>query len=195
MDKRYWVGFNLVKGIGAVRLQALMNHFGDLSVAWQAPMEALLAAGLSSKLAERVIQIRTSVDLEKYMARLGGRGIQILTWDDELYPERLKEIDQPPPVLYMHGELKPEDFWAVAVVGTRRFSAYGRQVADELAMFLANYGVTVVSGLARGVDAIAHQAALKGGDGRLQCLAAAWTGSTRPKIPFWPRKWSAMAPS
>ena len=60
MDKRYWVGFNLVKGIGAVRLQALRDHFGDLSLAWQAPLDALQAAGLSPKLAERVLQIRAS---------------------------------------------------------------------------------------------------------------------------------------
>jgi DNA processing protein len=163
MDKRYWVGFNLVKGIGAVRLQALQDHFGDLSLAWQAPLDALQAAGLGPKLAERVLLIRASLDLERYMSRLGAQGIQILTWDDELYPRRLKEIDQPPPVLYMRGGLKPEDFWSVAVVGTRRVSAYGRQVADELAMFLANNGVTVISGLARGVDAIAHQSAIKAG--------------------------------
>jgi DNA processing protein len=163
MDKRYWVGFNLVKGIGAVRLQALRDHFGDLSVAWQAPLDALRAAGLGPKIAERVVQIRASLNLDKYLARLAAQDIQILTWDDELYPRRLKEIDQPPPVLYMRGALKPEDFWSVAVVGTRRVSAYGRQVADELAMFLANNGVTVISGLARGVDAIAHQAALKAG--------------------------------
>jgi DNA processing protein len=163
MDKRFWVGFNLVKGIGAVRLQALQDHFGDLSLAWQAPPVALQAAGLGPKLAERVIQIRGSLDLDRYMARLEAQGIQILIWDDELYPRRLKEIDQPPPVLYMRGALKPEDFWSVAVVGTRRVSAYGRQVADELAMFLANNGVTVISGLARGVDAIAHQSALKAG--------------------------------
>jgi len=172
MDKRFWVGFNLVKGIGAVRLQALRDHFGDLSVAWQAPLEALQAAGLSLKLAQRVMQIRVSVDLEKYMARLGVQGIQILTWDDENYPRRLKEIDQPPPVLYMRGHLRPEDFWSVAVVGTRRVSAYGRQVADELAMFLANHGVTVISGLARGVDAIAHQAALKAGGRTIAVLGS-----------------------
>lgn len=163
MDKRHWVAFNLVKGIGAVRFQALQNHFGDLSLAWQAPLDSLQAAGLSLKLAERVVQIRASLDLEKYMSKLEARGIHILTWDDELYPRRLKEIDQPPPVLYMLGTLKAEDFWSVAVVGTRRVSAYGRQVADELAMFLSNNGVTVISGLARGVDAIAHQAALKAG--------------------------------
>jgi DNA processing protein len=163
MDKRYWVGFNLVKGIGAVRLQCLRDHFGDLALAWQAPLDALKVAGLSSKLAERVVQIRASVDLDKYMARVAAQGISILTWEDELYPKRLKEIDQPPPVLYERGALSDEDSWAVAVVGTRRVSAYGRQVAEDVAAFLANSGVTVVSGLARGVDAIAHQSALKAG--------------------------------
>jgi DNA processing protein len=163
MDKRYWVGFNLVKGIGAVRLHALMNHFGDLAAAWQAPVEALQAAGIGPKLAERVAQVRANVDLNNYMERIHAQGIGILTWDDELYPARLKEIDQPPPILYVRGELTTEDAWAVAVVGTRRVSAYGRQVTEELALFLASNGVTVVSGLARGVDAIAHQSALKAG--------------------------------
>lgn len=162
-DKRYWVGFNLVKGIGAVRLQALCNHFGDLALAWQAPADALQAAGLSPKLAERVAQVRAGVDLDKYLTKVMAQGIEILTWDDELYPPRLKEIDQPPPVLYVRGALTTEDSWAVAVVGTRRVSAYGRQVAEEIASFLAANGVTVVSGLARGVDAIAHQSALKAG--------------------------------
>jgi DNA processing protein len=163
MDKRYWVGFNLVKGIGAVRLQALRDHFGDLGLAWQAPLDALQAAGLSLKLAERVVQVRASVDLDTFLARLDAKGIQTLTWEDELYPKRLKEIDQPPPVIYMRGMLTAEDAWSVAVVGTRRITAYGRQVADELAAFLAANGVTVVSGLARGVDAVAHQSAIKAG--------------------------------
>lgn len=162
-DKRYWIGFNLVKGIGAVRLQALLNHFGDLALAWQAPADALQAAGLSLRLAERVIQIRAGVNLDKILAQIAAQGIGIITWEDELYPPRLKEIDQPPPVLYVRGNLTTDDTWAVAVVGTRRVSAYGRQVTEELAAFLAVNGVTVVSGLARGVDAIAHQSALKNG--------------------------------
>ncbi len=169
-EKRFWVGFNLVKGIGAVRLQHLCDHFGDLALAWQAPADALQAAGLSQKLAERVIQVRAGVDLDKYLSRVDTLGIKILTWDDLLYPPRLKEIDQPPPVLYIRGELKPEDNWAVAVVGTRRVSAYGRQVAEDLGSFLASNGVTVVSGLARGVDAIAHQAALEAGGRTLAVL-------------------------
>jgi DNA processing protein len=162
-DKRYWVGFNLVKGIGAVRLQALRDHFGDLALAWQAPVDALQAAGLSPKLAERVAQVRASADLDRCMDQFEAQGISILTWEDEFYPTRLKEIDQPPPVLYVRGALTSEDSWAIAVVGTRRVSAYGRQVTEELASFLAANGVTVVSGLARGVDAIAHQSTLKAG--------------------------------
>jgi DNA processing protein len=97
------------------------------------------------------------------MEQFEAQGISILTWEDELYPARLKEIDQPPPVLYIRGALTSEDSWAVAIVGTRRVSAYGRQVTEELASFLAANGVTVVSGLARGVDAIAHQTTLKAG--------------------------------
>ena len=163
MDKRYWVGFNLVKGIGAVRLQALLDHFGDLASAWQAPADGLTAAGLSPKLVERVVQARSNIDLDQVMAKITAQGIDIITWEDKIYPPRLIEIDQPPPVLYVRGEITEEDTWAVAVVGTRRVTAYGRQVADELASYLAANGVTVVSGLARGVDAIAHQSALKNG--------------------------------
>jgi len=107
--------------------------------------------------------MRASVDLDKVLGRMKAQGIGILTWDDDLYPKRLKEIDQPPPVLYVRGVLTTEDSWAVAVVGTRRVSAYGRQVTEEVASFLATNGVTVISGLARGVDAIAHQSALKAG--------------------------------
>ncbi|MGA2502472.1 MAG: DNA-processing protein DprA [Anaerolineales bacterium] len=162
-EKRFWVGFNLVKGIGAVRLQGLLDHFGDLALAWQAPADALQAAGLSTKLAERVIQVRSDVDLENLIEQINKQGIEILTWDDLLYPPRLKQIDQPPPILYLRGTLKSEDTWAVAVVGTRRVSTYGRQVAEEIGSFLAANGVTVVSGLARGVDSIAHQSALKAG--------------------------------
>ena len=161
--KAYWVGFNLVKGVGAVRLQGLLDHFGDLSRAWQAPRDALRAAGLPPLSVERLLQVRRQVDLEKLWARIEKMGIRVLIWEDPEYPPLLKEIDQPPPVLYVRGEILPEDQWAVAVVGTRRVTAYGRQVTEEIAAFLAHNGITVVSGLARGTDAIAHQNALKHG--------------------------------
>ena len=143
--KAFWVGFNLVKGIGAVRLRALLDHFGDLSLAWDAPADALLAAGLNARLVEKVLQVRKQTDLEKTWSHIQDQGIKVLTWQDGDYPERLREIDQSPPVLYLRGTFQPEDASAVAIVGTRRVTAYGRQVADELAAYLGRNGVTVIS--------------------------------------------------
>ena len=162
-DKKYWVGFNLIKGIGAVRMQGLVAYFGDLESAWRAGPVDLAGAGLGLKLIERVVQARDSVDLDKVWERIEKQGIKILTWQDETYPQRLKEIDQPPPVLYIRGDYLPDDLFAVSIVGTRRVTPYGRQITEELASFLAAHGITVISGLARGVDAIAHQATLKAG--------------------------------
>ena len=164
MDPRaYWVGFNLVKGVGAVRLRGLLEFFGDLRVAWDAPADALAAAGLPQKAIESLHKIRTPDLLERAMAYLEKSGIQVLTWNDEGYPRRLKQVDQPPPVLYVRGELLESDDLAVAIVGTRKVTAYGRWATREIAGVLAHAGVTVVSGLARGVDAVAHQAALEAG--------------------------------
>jgi DNA processing protein len=162
-EKKYWVGFNLIKGIGAVRMQALIHHFGDLESAWKGTPVDLAGAGLSLKLIERVVQARAQVDLEMVWSRIESQGIKILTWKDETYPQRLKEIEQPPPVLYVRGDYLPDDLYAVAIVGTRRVTAYGRQITEELSSYLAANGITVISGLARGVDAIAHQTALKAG--------------------------------
>ena len=161
-----------MRGIGAVRLQALINHFGSAADAWQGSSDQLLAAGLGAKVIERLIEARKTIDLDQLWDKIAEQGIQIITWDDELYPPRLKEIQQPPPVLYVRGELLPEDHFAVAIVGTRRVTSYGRQVAEELAAFLAANGVTVVSGLAHGVDAVAHSAALKAGGRTIAVLGS-----------------------
>lgn len=171
MDARcYWLGFNLVKGIGAVRLQNLIQHFGSVENAWEAEAPELARAGLSPRIVERLLQVRQGTDLERLWERIQSQGIQMLTWEDESYPSRLREIEQPPPVLYVRGELLAEDSWAVAVVGTRRVTPYGRQVSEEVAAVLAANGITVVSGLARGVDAVAHTAALKAGGRTLAVL-------------------------
>ena len=162
-EKRFWIGFNLVRGVGAVRLQSLIDHFGDAASAWRAEPADLRAAGLGPKLVERLLEVRSGVDLDRLWEKFTAQGIHILTWEDDAYPARLKEIEQPPPVLYVRGEFLPEDSFAVALVGTRRVTAYGRQITEELASHLAANGVTVISGLARGVDAVAHSAALKAG--------------------------------
>lgn len=171
-EKKYWIGFNLVKGIGSVRMQGLVAYFGNLESAWKADALELMEAGLGAKLAEKVVGARKAVDLDQAWARIEAQGIKILTWADEEYPARLKEIDQPPPVLYIRGEYLMDDLFAVAIVGTRKVTPYGRQATEEIASFLASNGITVVSGLARGVDAVAHQSALKAGGRTMAVLGS-----------------------
>jgi DNA processing protein len=171
-DKRFWIGFTLVKGIGAVCFQCLLERFGNAESAWNAAPTELAEAGLSLKLIERLVAVRDQVDLLQIWEQTQSRNIQVLTWLDETYPQRLQGIEQPPPVVYLREELIPEDTWAVAVVGTRRVTPYGRQVTEEIASFLAANGVSVVSGLARGVDSIAHNAALKAGGRTIAVLGS-----------------------
>ncbi len=158
--KAYWVGFNLVKGIGAVRLQALIQYFGNLDIAWQASESELLSAGLSQRIIEVFLTTRSKIDPIQTYEDILKKEIKVLTWEDADYPDKLMNIDQPPPVIYIRGSIKPEDRWAVAIVGTRRVTSYGRQVTEQVSTYLARNGLTVVSGLARGVDGVAHQTTL-----------------------------------
>lgn len=171
-QRRYWVGFNCVTGIGAVRLRALLDAFGDLETAWNASLAELHAVGLDQRSLQGILQARESLDLEHELRRIEDAGYKVVTWEDPDYPVRLLEIDAPPPVLYVWGRLKPEDRLAVAIVGTRRPTAYGLAVARDLAALLAGSGVTVVSGLARGIDAAAHRAALEAGGRTLAVLGS-----------------------
>jgi DNA processing protein len=159
-QKAYWVGFNLVKGIGAVRLQALIQYFGNLETAWQASERELISAGLSQRIIDVFVATRHNIDPIQAYEGILKKEIKILTWEDPDYPDKLMNIDQPPPVIYIRGSIKPEDRWAVAIVGTRRVTSYGRQVTEQVSTYLARNGLTVVSGLARGVDGVAHQTTL-----------------------------------
>ncbi len=168
--RKYWVGFNLVKGIGAVRFRALLDAFGDLRTAWHASVEEVRALGFSSRIIKNFIKLRQEISLENVWEDIQAKNASVLTWEDDEYPLLLSEFDNAPPVLYILGDYRPEDDWAVAVVGTRRVSAYGRQVTENIVRSLAASGVTVVSGLARGVDAIAHQTAFDVGGRTLAVL-------------------------
>ncbi len=170
--KAYWVGFHLVKGLGPTRFRRLLETFGSLEAAWNAGPKAWREAGLSSSLIHQLRQIQASVDLPGLLARWQAQGIQVLTWEDAHYPQRLRHIPQAPPVLYVRGALLPEDEWAIAVVGTRKVTAYGRQVTQEVVEVLARQGLTVVSGLARGVDGLAHKTALDAGGRTIAVLGS-----------------------
>jgi DNA processing protein len=162
-EKKYWIGFNLVKGIGAVRFKQIQNFFGDLSIAWNAPAAAFNEIGLPTRVVENILAVRAELDLDRLYETINSDQISVFTLLDDAYPRLLREIDQAPPVIYIKGTLNPSDDFAVAMVGTRRVTAYGQQVTRDTSTYLAAHGLTIVSGLARGVDALAHQHALQAG--------------------------------
>ena len=162
-DTKYWVAFNRIPRIGRVRFKLLEERFGTLEQAWRAGLSELRAAGLDSKTAENIATRKLQIDPDEELRGVADYGARAITWNDDDYPARLKEIYDLPPVLYVLGELRSDDERSVAIVGTRGPTAYGREVAYQLTHDIARSGVTIVSGLARGVDAIVHRAALEAG--------------------------------
>ncbi len=168
---QYWVALARVPQIGRARIALLEAHFGQLEDAWKASAAALQDAGLSGSTLSALLAARDKLSPAAEMEQLDRQGVLALTWHDDAYPAGLKEIFDRPPVLYVRGQLSAADAWAVAVVGTRRATVYGRQAAEELSEGLARNNVTVVSGLARGIDSIAHKTALKAGGRTIAALA------------------------
>lgn len=156
------VALNLIPGVGPVRTRHLLDRFGGDPVAILRASRAELESvpGLGAAQAEAITAWRTTVDLDGEMRRIAGSGVSVLAITDPGYPTLLRQIYDPPPVLYVKGRLVPEDFQGVALVGSRLTSPYGMEVARKLAHQLAYTGVTVVSGGARGADTAAHQGAL-----------------------------------
>ncbi|MCD6289218.1 MAG: DNA-processing protein DprA [Anaerolineae bacterium] len=171
-DLGYWIGFNLVRGIGPQRLRMLLDYFGGIEAAWNASAGELRRAGLDRRSLENLLSTRSSISLDREVARVERAGVQVLTWESADYPRSLSQIYDPPPVLYVRGTLIPKDEWAVAVVGTRRATAYGREAARRLVADLARSDVTVVSGLARGIDIVAHRVALEEGGRTIAVLGS-----------------------
>ena len=162
-DLRYWLGFSRVRGIGPLRLRSLLDCYGSIERAWHASAEQLRSAGVDGRSIGNLLKARSELDLDSEVERMEALGAHALTWDDPDYPRLLLETSAPPPVLYVKGRLKKEDGWAVAIVGTRRASTYGREATRRLASALARNGITIVSGMARGIDGVAHRAALESG--------------------------------
>lgn len=173
MDERaYWIAFNHVAGIGPVRLTALLDECGSIAAAWKAPIQTLRDAGLDRRSVESLLAVRRELNPQVELEQVIARGYDVYTWDDTNYPANLRMTPQPPPILYARGQIKRQDELAVAIVGTRQISSYGREVAHLLGSELAQHGVTIVSGLAIGVDAIAHQAALDAGGRTIAVLGS-----------------------
>jgi len=160
-DVRYLVGLSQLPGIGPARLVRLIERFKQPERAWRASEQELTQVGIDAKQMPELLQQRRGVDLDAEMDRLERLGVRLLTIFDAEYPLRLKEIYNAPVILYVRGELTPDDEQSIGVVGTRSPTVYGKELAARIVPQLAGAGLTIVSGLARGIDTIAHTGALK----------------------------------
>jgi DNA processing protein len=153
-----------VAGIGPARVRALVGHFRSAQAVLAAPVHALCQVeGIERALAENIRQADNQAVAEKQLETADKQQCRMLSFWDAEFPAILKKIYDPPVVLFVNGELRPEDENALAVVGTRTPTEYGKIVAERLTAALVGHRVTIVSGLARGVDTVAHQTALKSG--------------------------------
>ena len=152
---------NLVEHVGPIKLRALREHFRSASRVLQVSEKELMQVkGIGETVARAIHGWQTTVDLDGELKKIEAFGAHVIACDDPAYPENLAEIHDPPMTLYVKGRLMPEDKRAIAIVGSRHTTHYGLETAKKLGYQLAYAGVTVVSGMARGIDTAAHQGAL-----------------------------------
>ncbi len=157
----YWIALRLIAGIGNVTCKNLLARFGSPEQVFHAGSDALgQVEGMGPQAVEAIRQFRHSDAIDREIERIEGAGVQVITIAHPGYPENLRNIYDPPQLLYVKGSIEPQDKNAVAVVGSRSSSDYGRRAAQDISRELAASGITVVSGLARGIDSEAHAAAL-----------------------------------
>jgi len=160
----YWVALSLAPGVGSILFKRLTKKFGSPEGVFKASSKELARVeGVGPKVVESLRKFHWKQRVEKELRGAEKIGARIITWEEEEYPFILKQIYDPPPLLYVLGCLSRQDQLAVAVVGSRHPTTYGQAAAERIAMGLVRGGVTVVSGLARGVDSYAHRGALTAG--------------------------------
>jgi DNA processing protein len=158
---KYWLALNKIPGLGPVTIKKLWEHFGDVKLIWQAGENKLLdLAEINRPALKSFLENRDKLNLDGEIEKTQKTGVKTLTLEDKDYPLGLKNIYDPPPVLYLKGGILAADQKSVAIVGTRKASHYGQQLARKFAFELASLGITIVSGLAQGIDTCAHQGAL-----------------------------------
>jgi DNA processing protein len=162
----------MVPGVGPHTCRALLERFGTAAGVLDAPVASLRAvSGVGSQLAGRIARARRDCDPQAELQLCQSAGVTLVPQGDPRYPAPLEQIPDPPCLLYCRGALAPSDPLAIAIVGSRRCTPYGLRIAERLAAALARVGLTVVSGLARGIDAAAHRGALKAGGRTIAVLA------------------------
>jgi len=160
--RRDLILLNMIQDIGYIRLKALLDRFETTGNIFKAPLKALQSVqGIGVHTAESIKNARLNYDIDKEISLIKRFGVRIVTLFDDEYPETLKSIYEPPILLYVKGDYKEADKLSIAIVGSRRCTYYGLNMSENIASGLAEHGVTIVSGLARGIDTAAHKGALK----------------------------------
>lgn len=166
MSKVHWLALSTLQGVGSVTVRKLIERFGSVEAIFDAPDADLLCVPrITAEVVARLRAISLN-DLEVELTSLVDEGLQVITWDDAIYPVNLKQVQNAPPLLFMRGELQERDAQAVAIVGTRQPTSQADRLAEMLARELAARGLTIVSGLAVGIDTAAHRGALQAKNGR-----------------------------
>ena len=168
----FWIALKMVRGVGNILGLNLLRVFGAPAAVFTASSHALECAGVRRSTARAIRAFDRWPEVEAHVARVEAHGARLVTWHDASYPENLRHIHDAPLFLFVKGELICEDALAIAIVGSRSVSAYGRQMTRRLGEGLVGYGVTVVSGLARGVDAEAHASAVRAGGRTIAVLGS-----------------------
>jgi DNA processing protein len=183
-EKIYWHAFNSIDGFGPQTFKKMLAGFSSLEEAWKsADADNFEQLGLTKKQIDNFFQFRQKHPPEKLFDELMKENIEVLTIKDESYPTQLKEIASAPPVLYVRGDKSILSNKSLAVVGSRKFTEYGQRVTENLTRDLTRAGLTIVSGLALGIDGIAHRAALDAGG-----LTAAVLGTGIDDATIYPRE-------
>lgn len=183
-EKEYLIALCSFIFLGPARTNLLIQYFGSAKAAWRATKNELLQVGLQEKLVSEFLRYKDGFEFKSYFYRLRQSSIDVVTKMDENYPKNLKDIEDAPLVLYLRGRLKREDSNAVAIVGSRKMTSYGREVTKKIAGELASLGITIVSGLAFGIDLVAHKSTLEVG-GRCIAVLASGVDKITPRANEW----------
>ena len=161
-SREAYIALNMIDGVGPIRLRALLDRFGEPQAILAASRgELMQVEGVGEEVARSVTGWPEQVDLDAELQRIEKAGVRVVARDEADYPKNLREVYDPPVVLYVKGTLSDRDALAMAIVGSRRTTLYGQEMARKLAFQLARVGVPVVSGMARGIDTAAHHGALQ----------------------------------
>jgi len=183
-DREYLTALYSFSYFGPARTGLLVRYFGSAKKAWNVSLKELIEIGINENRAKEFIDYRDDFNFKEYFGKLVKQNIKVITLDDPLYPENLKGINDAPLVLYLRGNLSKNDVNALAIVGSRKITAYGREVTQKFATELANLGITIVSGLAFGVDLEAHKSTLDAG-GRCIAVLAGGIDVITPRSNEW----------